>query len=100
MQSYLIGVPMVRVGYRDPPNHVYKITPKPIKEVLEDVQKHDPEFDSAVNLGRAHAILSALLEYLRSVEPSVLAEGSFELHIKKDGEAYVIMNNPPYLQAG
>jgi len=89
MQSYLTGVPMLRVGYRDRKNHVYKITQKSIKEVLKDVREYDPWFDSAINMGRVYAILSALLEYHRSVEPPVLAEDSFKLHIKKDGEAYV-----------
>lgn len=89
MQSYLVGVPVMAVGYRNYQNHVYTIRRKPIKEVLRDAQKYVPGFDPAVSLGRAHAILSALLEHFRSMGQFVSAKDRFELHVDKNGDAWV-----------
>lgn len=89
MQSYLLGVPALAVGYRNFKNHVLTIRQKPITEVLLDAQRYVPGFDPAVNLGRVHAILSALLEYFRSLGQSVSAQDRFELRIDTDGDAWV-----------
>jgi len=89
LQSYLLGVPVLAVGYRNFRNHVYNINRKPIKEVLRDAQKYDPKFDPAINLGRAHAILSALMEYFRSLGRLVSAQDRFELHVDEDGSAWI-----------
>jgi len=86
MQSYLLGVPELAVGYRNFRNHVYDIKRKHIKEVLRDTWKYLPEFNPAVCLGRTHAILSALLEHFRSLGP---AEAKFELHVDSNGDAWV-----------
>lgn len=89
MQSYLLGVPALAIGYRNFKNHVFTIKRKPIEEVLLDARKCVPGFDPAVNLGRAHAILSALLEHFRSLGKSVSAQDRFELHIDANGDAWV-----------
>lgn len=89
MQSYLLGVPMLAVGYRDFRNHVFDIKRKPIKEILRDAQKCAPEFDPAVNLGRAYDILFALLEHFRFLGQSVSAQDTFELRIDANGDAWV-----------
>jgi hypothetical protein len=89
MQSYLLGVPVLAVGYRNFKNHVFTIKRKPIEEVLRDAQKYVPEFDSAVNMGRAHVILSALLEHFRSLGQSVSAQDRFEFRVDANGDAWV-----------
>lgn len=98
MQSYLLGVPALAVGYRNFKNHVFTIKRKPIKEVLQDAQKYVPEFDPAVNLGRAHAILSTLLEHFRSLGQSVSAQDRFELRVDANGDAWITcLTNPSNL---
>jgi len=89
MQSYLLGVPLLAVGYRNFKNHVFTVKRKPVEEVLRDAQKYVPDFDPAVSLGRAHAILSALLEHFRSLGQSISAEDRFELRVDANGDAWV-----------
>ena len=89
LQSYLLGVPVLAVGYRNTRNHVYSIKRKHIKEVLREAQKYNPTFDCAVSLGRVHAIFSALLEHFRSLGQSVSAQDRFELHVYENGDALV-----------
>ena len=89
MQSYLLGVSTLAVGYRNFRNHVFNVRRKPIEEVLRDAQKYVPEFDPAVSLGRAHAILSALLEHFRSLGQSISAQDRFELRVDASGDAWV-----------
>jgi len=89
MQSYLLGVPTLAVGFRDFRNNVFNVKRKLIEEVLRDAQKYVPEFDPAVSLGRAHAILSALLEHFRSLGQSISAQDKFELRVDANGDAWV-----------
>jgi len=66
MQSYLLGVPVLVVGYRHPKNPVMvsRIERKTIEKVRLEAKKRYPKFDRVFSLGRAHAILCALLKYL------------------------------------
>lgn len=89
LQSYLLGIRVLEVGYRNFRNHVFSIVQKSIKEVLRDAQKYAPSFDPAVDLGRAHAILSALLVYFRALGPSVSAQDRFELRVDANGDAWL-----------
>jgi hypothetical protein len=89
LQSYLLGVPVLAIGYRNYRNQVFSVRQKSTREVLREAQKHVPEFDPAVSLGRAHAILSALLEYFHSLGQSVSAQDAFELCVDADGSAWV-----------
>lgn len=86
LQSFLLGVPALAIGYRNFRNHVYTIKRKHIKEVLRDTWKYVPDFDPNVCLGRAHATLSALLEHVHSLGS---AQGRFELHVDSNGDAWV-----------
>ena len=88
LQSYLLGVPALAIGYRNFRNHVFAIKQKPIKEILRDTQKCVPAFDPAVNLGRAHAILSSLLEHFRSLGQTVSAQDRFELRVDASGDVW------------
>ena len=95
IQSYLLGVPELAVGYRNFRNHVFAITRKPINEVLRDARQCAPEFDPAVSMGRVHTILSALLDHFRSLGPSVSAQDRFELHVDANGDAWVTSPKNP-----
>jgi len=106
MQSYLLGVPVLMVGYRHPENPVTvsRIERKTIEEVRLKARKHFPEFDHVSrSLGRAHAILHELLEYFRSLQESkskvsVLSE--FELWVDEHCNAWVMPLNISYKSAG
>jgi len=89
LQSYLLGVPTLAIGYRDYREKVFSIKQKSTQQVLRDAQRYVPGFDPDVSLGRAHAILSALLEYFRSMGRSVSAKDTFELRVDADGSAWV-----------
>ena len=89
LQSYLLGVPTLAIGYRNYHNKVTDITRKSIREVLRDTRKHVPGFDPAVCLGRAHATFSSLLEYFQSLEQPVSAQDIFELRVDANGDAWV-----------
>ena len=100
LQSYLLGVPALAIGYRNFRNHVFTIKQKPINEVLRDTQKCVPTFDPAVDLGRAHAILSSLLEHFRSLGKTVSAQDSFKLRVDASGDVWVTsLVNPSNLAA-
>ena len=74
LQSYLLGVPTLAIGYRKSAYKVSRIDVKSIEEVCQDAQKYSPTFTPAQALGRAHAILSSLLEYLRPRGETVSAK--------------------------
>jgi len=89
LQSYLLGVQTLAIGYRNYHNIVTSLSRKSIREILREARKHVPGFDPAVSLGRPHAIFSALLEYFRSLGRSVSAQDVFELHIGANGDAWI-----------
>ena len=89
LQSYLLGVPTLAIGYRNYREQVYSIRQKSTWQVLQDTQKYVPGFDPAISLGRAHAILSALLEYFHSMGRSVSAQDAFELRVDAHGSAWI-----------
>ena len=89
LQSYLLGVPTLAIGYRNYRNQVFSIRQKTTREVLRETQKYIPGFDPAINLGRAHAVLSALLGYFRSLGQSVSDRDEFELHVDTNGDAWL-----------
>ena len=89
LQSYLLGVPTLAIGYRNYREQVYSIKQKSTRQVLRDTQKYVPGFNPAICLGRAHAILSALLEYFYSLGGSVSAQDVFNLRIDAEGNAWV-----------
>lgn len=91
LQSYLLGVPALAIGYRNYREQVFSIKRESTREILRDTQKCVPGFDPSLSLGRAHAILSALLEYFRSLGWSaVSAQDTFELHVDANGDAWII----------
>jgi len=96
LQSYLLGVSTLAIGYRNYREQVYSIEEKPIQQVLRDARKQVPGFDPAINLGRAHAILSGLLGYFRSLGRSVSAQDTFKLRVDASGSAWVtsLANSP------
>ena len=89
MQSYLLGVPELQIGYRNFRNHVFKIVRKPLQQFLREVQQTTPSFDPAVNMGRAHAILSSLSKYFGALGPSVSAQDRFVLRVDANGDAWI-----------
>ena len=89
MQSHLLGVQVLQIGYRDFKNHVIDIARKPIQQFLQEAQKYAPSFDPAVNMGRVQAILSALLVYFRDLGPSVSAQDRFVLRVDANGDAWI-----------
>ncbi|KAF9779986.1 hypothetical protein BJ322DRAFT_1164997 [Thelephora terrestris] len=89
LQSYLLGVPTLQIGYRNYKNHVFHIIRKPAKEFLPELQIYTPMFDPAVDMGRVHAILSALSAYFRALGPSVSATDRFVLRVGANGDAYI-----------
>ncbi|KAF9651206.1 hypothetical protein BDM02DRAFT_901105 [Thelephora ganbajun] len=89
LQSWMLGVQVLQVGYRDSRNRVLTIRQKPVNEVLRDAQKYAPYFNPDVDIGRVHAILSTLLGYFRSLGSSVSAQEKFELHVDANGDAWV-----------
>lgn len=95
MQSYLLGIQVLEIGYRNFRDHVFNIVRKPIKEVLQDAQKSIPSFDPAVPLGRVHAILSALLVHFRAPGQSVSAQDRFELYVEANGDAWITSATGP-----
>ena len=105
MQSYLLSVPVLVVGYCRPKNPVMvsRIERKTIEEVRLEARKRFPEFDHVSSLGRAHAILHELLEYFRSLQESkskvsVLSE--FELWVDEHCNARVMPLDISYKSAG
>jgi len=89
LQSYLLGVPTLAIGYRNYREQVYSIRQKSTQQVLRDTQKYVPGFDPAISLGRVHAILSALLGYFRSLGRSISSQDMFELRVDADGSVWV-----------
>ena len=68
-------------GYRNNFNSITEIARKTTEQVLQDAQTHVSSFGPAVALGRAHAILHALLKYFRGRGSSVSAQGIFVLRV-------------------
>jgi hypothetical protein len=89
MQSYLLGVNGLALGERKSSDRVSAIKRMAIEEVLRDAQNQKPGFDPVVKLGRAHAILSALLKYFRSLGQSISAEDEFNIRVYAEGNARV-----------
>jgi hypothetical protein len=89
MQSYMLGVQVLQIGYRDFRNHVFGIVRKPVKDFLRDVQDHAPTFDPDVEMGRVHAILSALSAYFYDLGPSVSAQDRFVLSVGANGNVWI-----------
>ena len=89
MQSHLLGVQVLQIGYRNFGNHVVGIVRKPVQQFLREAQKYVPSFDPAVDMGRVHAILSALLVYFRNLRPSVSAQDRFVLRVDANGDAWI-----------
>lgn len=89
MQSHLLGIKVLEIGYRNFKDHVFCIVRKTVKEVLQDAQKCAPSFDPAVDFGRVHAILSALFMYFRALGPPVSAQDRFELCVDSNGDARI-----------
>ena len=88
IQSYLLGVKTIQIGYRNWEDQVSSVGRKPIKGLLRDAQTHDPSFDPTAKMGRVHHILSALLKYFLNLE-SISAQDKFELYVEADGDAWV-----------
>lgn len=89
MQSYLLGVGVLQVGYRNFKNHVFKISRLPVNHVLLDAQRYSPSFKPAADFGRAHAILSALFAYFRDIGPSVSAQDMFVLRVDTNRDVWI-----------
>jgi len=89
LQSYLLGVPTLAIGYRNYREQVVSIRRKSTQQILRDARECVPGFDPAINLGRAHAILSVLLRYSRSLRRPVSAQDAFELRVHANGSAWV-----------
>ena len=89
MQSYLLGVPELQIGYRNFRNHVFQIVRKPLQQFLREVQQTTPSFDPAVNMGRTHAILSSLSRYFKALGPSASAQDRFVLRVDANGDAWI-----------
>ena len=89
MQSHLLGVQVLQIGYRNFQNHVFGIVRKPIQKFLQDAQRYAPSFDPDVDMGRVHAILSAILVYFRDLGPSVSAQDRFVLRVDANGDAWI-----------
>ena len=89
MQSHLLGIQVLQIGYRNFKNHVFGIVRKSTQEFLREAQKYSPSFDPAVDMGRVHAILSALLAHFRALEPSVSPQDIFELRVDANGDAWI-----------
>ena len=77
------------IGYRNEDERVCSVEEKTIKQISQDAQEHKPQFGT-IRLERAHAILSALLKYFRSLGQSVSEEDNFELRIDREGAAEVV----------
>jgi hypothetical protein len=99
LQSYLLGVQVMEIGYRNFRNQVYRIVRKPVKEMLRDAQKSAPLFDPDVDMGRVHAILSALLVYFRAPGRFVSAQDRFELRVDADGDVWMTLVDSSSLAA-
>lgn len=95
LQSHLLGIKVLEIGYRNFKEHVFNIDRKPVVEVLRDAQRYAPSFDPAVDLGRVHAILSALLAHFRALEPSVSAQDRFQLCVDPNGDAWITSVTDP-----
>jgi hypothetical protein len=95
LQSHLLGIRVLEIGYRNFKDHVFNIARKTVKEVLRDAQRFVPSFDPAVDLGRAHAILSKLLEYFHALGSSVSAQDKFELCVDANGDAWITPTTNP-----
>ena len=89
MQSHLLGVRVLQIGYRNFGNHVVGIVRKPVQQFLREAKKYAPSFDPAVDMGRVHAILSALLAYFRNLGQSVSAQDRFVLRVDANGDAWI-----------
>ena len=89
LQSYLLGVPTLAIGYRNYREQVFSIRRKSTREVLQDARGSVPGFDPAISLGRVYAILSELLEYFRSLGQSVCARDTFELRVDRNRDVWV-----------
>lgn len=89
LQSHLLGIKVLEIGYRNFKDHVFNIARKTVKEVLRDAQRCVPSFDPAVDLGRAHAILSTLLTHFHALGSSVSAQDRFELCVGANGDAWI-----------
>jgi hypothetical protein len=95
LQSYLLGIDQLKLGYRNDQNQVVKIADKNLKDFLFFIRRCIPSFDPAVYLGRVHAIVSELLKYFRRPGLSVSAQDRFELRYAKNGTAKLVrVTNP------
>ena len=88
LQSYLLGVKTLKIGYRELGEEVSKIEEKTTNGVLQDARKFTA-FNPAGAFGRAHAIFLWLRGCLRSLESGKTssAEYKFNLRIGANHEA-------------
>lgn len=89
LQSHLLGIKVLEIGYRNFKNNVFNITRRTIGDVLRDAQKYAPSFDPAVDLGRVNAVLSSLLTHFHTPGPSISPQDRFELRFDANGDAWI-----------
>jgi len=88
MRSYVLGVEVLQIGFR---NHKARVSirQKPVEELLQDAEEYNPSFDPAVDMGRVHDILDALLEHFRAVEPPISSQDRFVLRVGRKWRAWI-----------
>ena len=81
MQSYLLGVPELRIGYRDSHQRVFHIDEKPVSWLIEDARKRGEPFDPVINMKRVYTILRALWVHFEAHGSDVAMEDGVVLHV-------------------
>ena len=93
LQSYLLGVPRLAIGYRESGEVVSRIEEKAIDEVLQDAKRYKM-FNPAGAFGRAHATFSWLQKCHRSLEKTSYANHKFKLRIEANYKASLTRIRP------
>ena len=90
LQSHLFGTKTMAIGYRNFTNRVFRVDLKPVEEVLQDAQTYVPSFNPAIDMGRVHSILSALLAHFHSPGQFVSTQDKFELRVEANGDVWLV----------
>jgi hypothetical protein len=96
LQSYLSGVPNLKIGYRNPEGTSCTIEEMLVEGIIQDTPRINPMF----NMGRVHAILFKLFKYFRRGRgQSASDQDRFELRVNAEGDAHITKAAEPTSKA-
>jgi len=85
MQSSLLGVPALRIGYRNLEHWVYQIDEKSVDWLIASASDRGKPFDPVINMRRLYTILRTLRNNLERVGSDITTEDNVMLYVNAKG---------------